>query len=160
MKPTMLYAVIMLVAIVLMTSFGITLSPTEPIAVSAAAAPNTLYVCPAASSVWDTLANGLGQFTRPIIIGFIFVLMLLVFSWCWALYQNLLKDKFMRDAFKTSWGLTKLYFWGIVIVLMLILTPNYFRSVRVDGMNAPQILCESNSPGARAVPAESVHTGH
>ena len=159
MKPTLLYAIIMLVAIVLMTTFGFSLSPDTTVAVSASDAPNTLYVCSAVSSVWDDLANGMIQLKRPLVIGFIFALMILIFLWLWALYQNLLKDKFMRDAFKTPWGLTKLYFWGIVIILMLMLTPNYFRSVRVDGMNRPQVLCESNTPGARPVPAESVHSG-
>ena len=160
MKPTMLYAIIMLVSIILMTSFGFSLSPDTAVSVSDVAAPTTLYVCPAASSMWDGLANAMIQLKKPVIIGFLFALMLLVFTWLWALYQNLLKDKFIRDAFKTPWALTKLYFWGVVFVLMLMMTPNYFRSVRVNGMRSPQILCEYNSPGARAVPAESVHSGH
>ncbi len=157
MKPTMLFAVVLLTIIVLMSSFGIQLSPSEPLALSASAAPNTLFICPAASNTWDTLANGLRQFTRPLMIGFFFALILLCFSWAWAMYQNLLKDKFVRDAFKTPWAATKLLFWAVVLVSMLVLTPNYFRSVQVSGRAGQWVLCENNTPGALAVPADSVH---
>ncbi len=156
MKPTMLFAIVLLTAIVLMTSFGIHLSPATPVAVSASAAPTTLYVCPAASNTWDMLAQALGQFTRPLIIGFFFAVILLCFSWSWAMYQNLLKDKFVRDAFKTPWAATKLLFWAVVIISMLVMTPNYFRRVQVVGTNTNWVLCESDSPGASAKPYNSV----
>lgn len=157
MKPTMLFAIILLTSIVLMTAFDINLSPTTPIVLSAENTPNALFVCPATSNTWDTLARGLGQFTRPLIIGFFFAVILLCFSWAWAMYQNLLKDKFVRDAFKTPWGLTKMLFWGVLIVMLLVKTPNYFRTVHVDGTNTNWVMCESNTPGARAVRADAVH---
>lgn len=157
MKPTMLFAIIMLTSIILMTSFDISLSPTAPLSIPASMGGNVLYVCPAANSTWDVLAAGFGQFTKPIIIGFLFALMLLTFSWSWALYQNLLKDKFVRDAFKQPWAFTKLLFWAMIIIIMLIFTPNHFRSVHVDGAQGNWVLCESNSPAARAEPANLVH---
>lgn len=159
MKPTMLYAIVLLTAIILMTSFGINLSPTEPISISAAAAPTTLYVCPSASNTWDMLSQGLSPFARPMIIAFFFALILLVFSWSWALYQNLLKDKFVRDAFKKPWAATKMLFWAVVLVSMLVMTPNYFRRVHLDGAPGNWVLCENNTPGARAVRADAVVPG-
>jgi hypothetical protein len=73
------------------------------------------------------------------------------------MYQNLLKDKFVRDAFKKPWAATKMLFWALVVVLLLVKTPNYFRTVHVDGTNTNWVLCESNTPGARAVRADAVH---
>ena len=157
MKPTMLFAIVLLTSIILMTAFDINLSPTTPITLSTENAPNALFVCPAASNTWDMLANGLGQFTKPLIIAFFFAVILLCFSWAWAMYQNLLKDKFVRDAFKKPWAATKMLFWALVVVLLLVKTPNYFRTVHVDGTNTNWVMCESNTPGARAVRADAVH---
>lgn len=157
MKPTMLFAIILLTSIILMTAFNITLSPTTPIELNAAEASTALFVCPAAADTWDKLATGLQQFSRPLIIGFFFAVILLCFSWGWALYQNLLKDKFVRDAFKTPWALTKILFWGLVIVLMLIKTPNYFKTVHVTGTTENWVLCDNNTPGTLAAPADAVH---
>jgi hypothetical protein len=157
MKPTMMFAIIMLAVIVLMVSFNVSLSPNAPIVLNDAVAPNALFVCPATSNTWDMLANGLGQFTKPLIIAFFFAVILLCFSWAWAMYQNLLKDKFVRDAFKKPWAATKMLFWALVVVLLLVKTPNYFRTVHVDGTNTNWVMCESNTPGARAVRADAVH---
>lgn len=157
MKPTMLFAIILMISIVLMTSFNLTLSPTESLTVSAAMSPQALYVCPATDSFWTPLSDGLVQLRRPIIIGFIFVGILLVFIWGWALYQNLLKDKFSRDTYKKPWGFTKLAFWAIIIVSMLMSTPNHYRMVRIDGAPGDWVLCENNTPGAKVVRASAVH---
>ncbi|MDW2958487.1 MAG: hypothetical protein R8M37_01595 [Alphaproteobacteria bacterium] len=157
MKPTMLFAIILMISIVLMTSFNLTLSPTESLTVSAAMSPQALYVCPDTDSFWTPLSDGLVQLRRPIIIGFIFVGILLVFIWGWALYQNLLKDKFSRDTYKKPWGFTKLAFWAIIIVSMLMSTPNHYRMVRIDGAPGDWVLCENNTPGAKVVRASAVH---
>ena len=149
MKPTMLFAIVMLSAIVLMTAFNFTLTPVATETAARVAGPEILYVCPAESSVWDTLANALGYFTRPIVIAFCFAVILLLFTWGWALYQNLLKDKFVRDAFKTPWAFTKMLFWAAVIVILMINTPNYFRAVTVNNQSG-YVLCDANSPNARA----------
>lgn len=157
MKPTMLFAIIMLTAIVIAASFGLQFGSTESIKISADMAPNVLYVCPATGGAWDTFATSVRPFVRYVTIFFFSVSMILMFHWGWNLYQNLLKDKFERKAFTNSWMITKFVFWMIIIFIIATYTPNYFRSVRVDGNDASWVLCESNTPGARAVRADAVH---
>jgi hypothetical protein len=157
MKPTMLFAIILMTSIVLMTMFNITLSPTQPITLAQDVAQNALYVCPIKESTWVQIANGLSQFHKPLLIGLTFAIILLCFSWAWALYQNLLKDKFVRDAFKTPWSATKMLFWATMIMLLIINTPDHYRTVHVTGARGNWVLCENNTPGARAVNAQAVH---
>ena len=157
MKKTMMLTLMVITTIVLMTVFNIELAPTEQIALSEAAEAGALYVCPAASPFWDGLANGLNMLKKPLIIAFYFALALLVSVWLWALYQNLLKDKFIRDAYKTPWAYTKMLFWAVVIVCLVLYTPNHFRTVKVKGTNTNWVLCESNTPGAKAAPEANVH---
>lgn len=157
MKPTMLFAIVMLTAIVLITSFGLHMSATTPVAVPAGLQWAVLYVCPAASSTWDAVAHSIAPFGRSIIMAFFFAAMILMFSWGWALYQNLLKDSFKRESFKNPWAFTKMLFWAGVIVLMASMTPNHFRRVHITGANGEWVLCENNTPGARAVRASAVH---
>ncbi len=157
MKPTMLFAITMLTAIVLMTMFNLTLSPTTPIVLSATESANALYVCPAASTTWDSIATSLHPLVKWIVVGFFFAVIMLLFSWGWAMYQNLLKDKFNRDSFKKPWGLTKFTFWTGIILTLLIVTPNHFRTVHLTGDNRAWVLCDSNTPGARPVHANAVH---
>ena len=157
MKPTMLFAIILMTSIVLMTIFNITLSPTQPIALAQDVAQNALYVCPIKENTWSLIANGLSQFHKPLLIGLAFAIMLLCFSWAWALYQNLLKDKFVRDAFKTPWSATKMLFWATMIMLLIIHSPDHYRTVHVAGARGNWVLCENNTPGARAVNAQAVH---
>lgn len=157
MKPLMLFAIVALVSIIIVVSFGLQLMPNAPIALTAESAANALYICPTTSAFWDAFATALVPFHRYFIIGLFFVVMLLMFSWGWALYQNLLSDSFKRDSFKKPWQMTKFTFWVSVIVLLFVMTPNYYRSVTVDGLNGRYVLCESNTPGARAVRADAVH---
>lgn len=156
MKPTMLFAIVMLTSIVLMTTFDLQLAPTKALQVSTDIAPNVLYVCPAASHAWDTIASAMTTLKQPIIIAFFFGAIILLFSWAWAMYQNLLKDKFNRDSFKAPWSFTKFGFWALVIILMLMMTPNHFRTVHIQGAKGDWVLCENNTPGARAVRADVV----
>ena len=157
MKPTMLFAIVMLTAIVLITSFDLQFGVSTPVAVPESMAANVLYVCPVASGTWDAVARALMPFTRSITIGFLFAAMILMFSWGWALYQNLLKDSFKRESFKNPWAFTKMWFWAGVIILMMALTPNHFREVHLTGSTSSYILCDNNTPGARAVRASAVH---
>lgn len=157
MKPTMMYAIIMATTIILMTVFDINLSPTEPIALSEAVQAGTLYVCPATDSFWDGLANAMQTLQKPLIVAFWFSLILLIFIWLWALYQNLLKDKFVRDAYKNPWAYTKMLFWTVVIVCLIFYTPNHFRTVKLEGTNTNWVLCEANTPGAKAANEVNVH---
>ena len=157
MKPTMLFAIMAMISIVLMAGFGLTLGPSDAIRLSTQNAANALYVCPADSGAWASVAGNIHPFARVVSIVFIFCIVLLIFSWSWALYQNLLKDKFNRDSFKQPWGYTKMLFWAGVIALMLFYTPNHFRSVRVTGLQGDWVLCQNNTPGTQAVRASAVH---
>ncbi|MBE6459407.1 MAG: hypothetical protein IKB05_00960 [Alphaproteobacteria bacterium] len=157
MKPTMVTAICLLTAIIIVSSFGLQLDPVDvatkiPDTVSA----NVLYVCPATSTIWDPIAAGFSQFSKFFKILFAACLIVLSFSWGWALYQNLLKDKFDGDKYKQPWGLTKMLFWAVVIIFMLMMTPNYFRSVHVNGVNRDYVLCEFGDDGARPVRADIV----
>lgn len=156
MKKTMMFAIMLLIAIVLMVSFDVRL-PVRGMDTSVAPAmPDMLYVCPAASGFWDSLSNGFSHFRKPIVMGFFFGAMILTSVWLWALYQNLLKDKFNRDSFKNPWAFTKLLFWAVIIIYLIMMTPNYFRSVHLTMTNGNWVLCENTSPNAKAVPAGSV----
>jgi hypothetical protein len=119
-------------------------------------AANALYVCPAASSVWDSVAMGLRPFINQLTMILFAAIILVFFGWCWALYQNLLKDKFEQKAFDNVWVFTKVLFWIAVVVTILIWTPNHYKSVHVNGAPGNYVLCEANQPGALAVKASAV----
>ena len=157
MKPVMLFTIVLMAAIILAASFGLHIMPTESLFnLSPETAASTLYLCPAADSVWDSIAAGLRGGLRYINMFFFFSAFLLVFGWMWALYQNLLKDKFEKKAFDNTWGFTKAWFWAIIIVAVLVATPNRFRSVSVAGSDERWVLCEENNPGAVTFPANAV----
>ena len=156
MKKTMLFTIVALIAILMMVGFDISFAPNDPIKISEAAAANALYVCPANDSTWTQISKALLQLKKPIIIGFFSVAILMIFIWAWALYQNLLKDKFNRDSFKTPWGATKVYFWALVVVTILMATPNHYRTVHLKNNNQNWVLCENNTPGAKPVHANMV----
>lgn len=157
MKPTMLFAIIMLTVIVLITSFDLQIASVAPIDIPPEMSGNVLYVCPVDSPSWDAFANAVRPFTKYITIMFFFAMMVLLFHWGWALYQNLLKDKLDEKSFKNAWTFTKFLFWAGVIVSIAIATPNHFRRVHLTGANGEYILCEANTPGARAVRSDAVH---
>lgn len=153
----MLLAITILTAIVIVTSFGLQLSPTDAIVVPAAVSGHELYVCPTTAPGWENVAHAIAPFKHYLTIGFFFAAMLLMFSWGWALYQNLLKDEWKQDAYSSPWKFTKFLFWAGVIVLLMSMTPNHFRTVHIDGVDGNWVLCENNTPGARAVRADAVH---
>ena len=158
MKPSMTLAIVLMIIIVLMTAFNIHLGSNTPLNISPEQMAHTLFVCPVArNSIWVTFAMLLRRATKPITIGFSFAALMLMFSWGWALYQNLLKDKFSRDVYKNPWAFTKMTFWALVMVIIAMSTTAHFRAVHVDGSNEKWVLCDNNSPKAVAVPAEKVH---
>lgn len=157
MKPSMLFAIVALTAIVMVSSFGLQLSSTTPITVPAGTEGIALYVCPVASPSWDAIATAMRPFHRFISIIIFSAAMILMFVWGWTLYQNLLKDKLETSSFSKPWQLTKVLFWFCILVLMAWVTPNHFRKVRIDGANGDWVLCENTTPGARAVRASNVH---
>ena len=158
-KPGLFLAVSVLAIIILAASFDIHLGGAGQIHLRAGVNPgNVLYVCPVSNITFDALAKSFSVLSKQVYLLFTFALIILVFSWGWALYQNLLKDKFSADVYKNPWGLTKIFFWAMVIVTIIMVTPNYFRTVHVHvkGHTYDYVLCESNSVGARPINERAV----
>ena len=157
MKKSMISTIVLLTIIILMASFDLSLDGSEPIRLSPNIAGRALFVCPAASVFWDPMAASFSFFSRYILMGFFFAAILLTFVWGWALYQNLLKDSFNKEAFSKPWGFTKLFFWAAIIMLFVLNTPNRYRRVEITGKTGEWVLCENTSAGAKVVPSDSVH---
>ena len=158
-KPGLLITVSILAIIILATVFDMNFGGDTMVQLRHGVNPDSvLYVCPVAGSAWDDFAQAMSFGRKYIYMGFCFAAIVLLFSWGWALYQNLVKDKFSADAYKNPWGLTKLFFWAAVICVLLAMTPNYFRTVhvRVNGHDSEYVLCENTSTDARAVNAKAV----
>ena len=156
MKPSFIFSIIALTAIVVAASFGVQLMPHHAVQIPEHLAPDVLYVCPAADEIWDQIAMIFQQFNHHITLLFFFVVMILLFNWGWAMYQNLLNDKFKRESFSNVWKFTKFTFWAGVIVLLLAATPNHFRTVHIQGASGNWVLCEADSPGAHATLKKNV----
>ena len=157
MKSTMVTAICLLTAIIIVSSFGLQLDPVDVSSqIPDAVAANILYVCPVESTIWDPIAAGFSQFSKFFKVLLAACLIVLSFSWGWAFYQNLLKDKFDGDKYKQPWGLTKMLFWAVVVIFMLMMTPNYFRTVHVNGISKDFILCEVGDEGAYPVRADII----
>ncbi len=159
-KPGLLFSVYALALIILATIFKLHLhlGAEEAGAITKDAA-NHLFYCPVTGSRWDDFARLFSMGEDFVSLTIAFVALVLVFSWGWALYQNLLKDKFNADVYKTPWQITKIIFWVAVICYILTLTPNHFRPkimVRSGGQKTEQVLCEQTSPGAKAVKIRTV----
>lgn len=152
-KPGLLFAVSLLAIIILAVSFNMNLGGNAPVSLHAGVNPDkVLYVCKiTGDSAWNQFSTSLHFLGRYAILFFCFVGIVLFFSWGWALYQNLLKDKFSADAYKNPWGLTKAVFWIIVVFTVLYATPNHFRQVSIRGHGDDWVLCENTSENARVV---------
>ncbi|MCQ2574789.1 MAG: hypothetical protein MJ156_01635 [Alphaproteobacteria bacterium] len=158
-KPGLLFSISILALIVLAASFDVHIGAQHVVRLREGIDPATvLYVCPIESSIWDNLSNALVNGRKYVYMFFFFFSMILLFSWGWALYQNLLKDKFSKDVYKNPWGLTKIFFWGFIIFLLLVHTPNHYRYVKIDikGHTTEWVLCENTSEGARAISAKAI----
>ena len=158
-KPGLLFAVCFFAIIILAVSFNMNLGGDTPVKLKEGVNPNNvLYVCTAAHSTWDQLSKSLHFLGRYASVFFSFAGIVLFFSWGWALYQNLLKDKFNEDAYKTPWALTKGVFWVIVVFTVVYVTPNHFRRVEIRGHGDNWVLCDNNSQshGVKAVNYKAV----
>lgn len=155
MKPGLLFGIAMLAVIILMSSFGLHFGSGAELNIPDSVSGSVLYLCPAASG-WDTASKILSGFSLPITIIFFFAAIILLFAWGWALYQNLLKDKFNKDSFKNAWEFSKIFFWAGVVALLVISTPNHFRGVKITGYDGNYVLCEKSSKDAMAVRADAV----
>ena len=157
LKKGLLYSIIAVAAIVIVAAFHMQIETPVDTNIPESMLGSILYVCPDASTTWDSIASGLRYISNYIIAGFFFAMVLLAFGWGWQLYQNLLSDKFKRESFKTIWGLTKVWFWAAVIATLVLLTPNHFRRVEITGAGDNWVMCDADTPGARAVRANAVH---
>ena len=157
MKKGLLYSIIVLAAIIIVASFNMQLGNAPVHNIPESVLGKILYVCPANDSAWDSVAFALRPFTNYIIAGFFFGLVLLAFGWGWQLYQNLISDKFKRDSFKNIWAFTKWFFWALVVVMLILVTPNGFRRVDITGADGEWVMCDASDPAARAVRADAIH---
>ena len=151
MKPTILFSVLFLIAIVVAGSFGLAILPHPHIVVPEGASGIALFVCPAGNSFFDPIAAGLRLYRNQLMIAFFFFFILLLMSAGWAFYQNLISDKFVAKKYEFTFFLAKALFWCTVITTILLHTPNGFRTVGIEGAPGEYIFCQSNTPGARAV---------
>ena len=151
-KPGLLLAVSLTAIIILAAAFHMGLGGNAPIHLPNGVNPdNVLYVCPIGfENTWTQFSTIFHRVGNYVYLFFLFMILVLMFSWGWALYQNLLKDKFNADVYKNAWDLTKVVFWMAVVAFVLFKTPNYFRSVDVRGRGTNWVLCENTSDGARA----------
>lgn len=156
LNGSLVFVLILMTAIIMMASFGLYLGDTKPIVLSKALQGNTLFICPAESGIWDGISAGLSSMTRYFVIGLFFCLIILMFVWGYRLYQSLLKDKIEREDYKNVWGLTKLFFWGVIVIVLLLNTPNHYRGISVDGIKGYWVLCEETSPDARPEPSNKI----
>ena len=154
----MLFAIVMITAIIIIVGFGLQLEHTTQIALTPAQMAHAIYICPGDSSTWDSIARGMRAVNRYALFGFFGCAVVLMFVWGWRLYQNLLEDKFTRTSFSKVWQLTKFLFWAGVIILIMSRTPNHFRRVQIDGLDGNWVMCNYNTPGAMAVRDTAVHS--
>lgn len=153
----MLFSIILLTAIMLAASFGLHIMPLDPIYnLSDDLAVKALYVCPAASNIFDSISTAIRPMVRYMNMAFFFSVILLLFFWGWGLYQNLLKDAFNQELFKKPWAFTKVIFWIAMILMLFVWTPNHYRMVHIKGATGNWVFCEENTPGAKAVLASAV----
>ena len=157
LKKGLLFSIVALAAIIIVAGFHMQIGNIITPNIPESAAGNVLYVCPSANATWDSIAFGLRPFVNYVIAGFFFALVLLAFGWGWQLYQNLIADKFKRESFKNIWGFTKIWFWGLVIVMLFLITPNAFRRVEITGAGDNWVMCDATDSGARPVHADAVH---
>lgn len=159
MKPNMLFAIIIITAIVIIAGFGLQLGDMTHVQIPHGTEGTTLFICPAADNSWDMISFSMHvmNMNRYVMMALFGAALLLGAVWSWQLYILLLKDKFERSAFSAVWKYTKLWFWACVIALILIVTPNHFRRVSVTGRDGEWVLCESNTPGAQAERANQIH---
>ena len=158
MKKPMISSIVFFTIVLLMASFGFSLDDTPPMVLPESIRGKALFVCPAESSFWDAMATGFGQFTHYILIIFFFAMIVLAFAWGWAMYQNLLQDKFKREDFAKPWAFTKMLFWAGIALILILHTPNHYRRIDIRGAQKEYVTCENSSAGVQAVPINLVET--
>ena len=158
MKKPMVSSIVFFTIVLLMASFGFSLDDTPPMVLPESIRGKALFVCPAENSFWDAMSTGFGPFSHYILIIFFFAMIVLAFVWGWAMYQNLLQDKFKREDFAKPWAFTKMLFWAGIALILILHTPNHYRRIDIRGTTGQWVTCENSSSGVRAVPINLVET--
>jgi uncharacterized membrane protein (DUF485 family) len=157
MKSGLVFSALAIIAIIVAASFGLHILPVAPIHnLSDSIANSALYVCPAANHTFDQIARQLSYIRNPITIAFFFILMIWVSMIGWALYQNLLKDKFEEKSWESIIFLGKILFWLMIVGTILLHAPNRYRQVGLKGVAGGWVLCEFNDPASKPVRAAAV----
>jgi len=165
MKPGLLFSVVAIITIIILSSFST--GPGEWMGIPPAdhsalferhnIDPGAvLYVCPAESTLWDDLSNAFLEFRTQILMIWAGLLLFLVTAFGWAFYQNLIKNKFEEGTYVFAITFARGLFWITVIMVLLIFTPNHFKSVGVVGSDTRFVLCQSTTPDSRPVRADAV----
>ena len=158
MKPKnlLLFWVLLGIAVIIMSANNFQLRPAAPITLPDSARATALFVCPAADLQFDRAALQLAKFQRALSIIFIFLVILWIAISAWVVYMALLKDKYEDKSFELPKFLGKFLLFAFIIITIVLKTPNHFRAVFVKGSVEKWVLCESNSPGAKAVKKDAL----
>jgi TRAP-type C4-dicarboxylate transport system permease small subunit len=163
-KPLLLFVMIAFVAAIVVVASGIHVMPLNSVHVLPpnVAEGSVLYVCPTDGVLnvfFSDLAKELRQFQNVLFMVFWFFFLVTLLILGWALYNNLLKDKFEEKDYKFGWFMTKWLIWITLIVSVFVNSPNAYRLVKVGKSDTPYVLCESNNPRSLMVRASSVSAG-
>ena len=155
-KNLLLLWVLFAIAIIIVSNYNFQLMPGKPVILPDSAKGFALFVCPAADAGFEEAARQLGMFKDILFIVFMFLLMLWAAITGWTLYQSLLKDKFEKKSYELPIFLGKFLLFAFMIAMVVLKTPNYFRTIQLAGSDDKWVLCESDTPGARAVKKDAV----
>ncbi|MDR1071646.1 MAG: hypothetical protein LBL21_03330 [Rickettsiales bacterium] len=147
------------IAIIVVSTNGFQLRPSPPITLPDSVAGQALFVCPAASAGFESVAKEISVYGRALSIAFMFLVFLWIAITGWVVYNSLLNDKFERKSYDIPIFLGKFLLFSFVLATVLMKTPNHFRRVFVSGAEGAWILCESDTPGAKAVRSGAVFSG-
>ena len=163
MKNGIVLFAIIGIAIIVASSFGLSIQPIVPNEIIAnipdAALGSALFFCPIESRVFGPIMESVAPFQQYMSMAFAAGIMLVMAGMAWAFYQNLLKDEFKESLYQGPWRLGKILFWGTVIGTILLHTPNHFRRVTVKNLPGNYVLCEHYEANAKPVKYSAV-SGH
>lgn len=161
MNPGFVFSIIAIIAIIVASSFGLHIFPTAPVHILPdSVTGHALFVCPAANSTFDEIAKQLSFIRNSLTVVFFFIFMIWLSMIGWAMYQNLLKDKFEEKSWQSIIFLGKILFWMTLIITILIHAPNHYRNVKLRGADGEFVLCESNNPASLPVHSQAVGLEH
>lgn len=155
-KNLLLLWVLLAIGIIVASTNHIQLMHIKPLALPESMASQALFVCPA----FDPGAASSAVSAQKLKGGFQILFMFGVILWIavtgWTFYQSLLKDKFEKKSWDLPIFFAKMIIFGTILLTIILNSPNHYRTVYVNGSNSEWVLCENNTPGARAVKADAL----